>query len=56
MKGLGNASRETGHRRVPEPPDRMTGINMGEGLIGANRVPRRKSLENDAYCRCVDLP
>ena len=28
MNGFGNASRETGHRRVPEPPERMTGISM----------------------------
>jgi hypothetical protein len=29
---LGKLSRETGQRRVPEPPERMTGI-MAESLM-----------------------
>lgn len=28
MKGLGRPSRDTGQRRVPAPPERITGINM----------------------------
>lgn len=28
MNGLGWASRDTGHRRVPAPPDKMTGNNI----------------------------
>jgi hypothetical protein len=28
MKGLGYASRETGHKREPAPPDRITGISI----------------------------
>jgi hypothetical protein len=27
MKGFGSASRETGHSRVPAPPESMTGMN-----------------------------
>ncbi len=39
MKGLGACSRDSGHSRVPAPPDRMTGtIGVLEvGFIGDDR-------------------
>jgi hypothetical protein len=30
MKGLGCASRETGHKRLPAPPQMITGISIYE--------------------------
>ena len=31
---FGYSSRDSGHRRVPEPPERMTGISMGDPTKG----------------------
>ena len=49
MKGFGYASRDTGHRREPAPPDRMTGINMDNlpflGLIST--VAKGRTLIHD---------
>ena len=34
MNGFGRPSRETGHKRVPAPPDKITGITeVGKYLL-----------------------
>src|SRR5665213_3105415 len=35
---LGNALRDSGHNRVPEPPERMTGVMTGSLLMAATCV------------------
>src|ERR1700742_1744515 len=42
MNGFGYALRDTGHKRVPEPPDKMTGINIGaHSLVAGSLVARQ---------------
>jgi hypothetical protein len=44
MNGLGYALRETGHNRVPEPPERMTGINTRIPPCLAASIPPFREL------------
>jgi len=49
MNGFGMASRETGHSRVPEPPDRITAsmVSFPSGLLFARPAPARRRAKAD---------
>ena len=58
-RASGAASRDSGHRRVPAPPDRMTGTSAGTG-IEARDEPTKTGTLTDAPARArsrlVDRP
>ena len=42
MNGFGYALRDTGHNRVPEPPDKITGINIDDPSCGTTQFVQRR--------------
>jgi hypothetical protein len=43
MNGLGALARESGQRRVPDPPERISGTTVGLGIGGGQRTGRYSS-------------
>jgi hypothetical protein len=41
---LGNALRDSGHSREPDPPDRMTGVMRVSAILKPTSIPQKSEV------------
>src|SRR5436190_23292326 len=54
MNGFGAASRESGHKRVPAPPERINGISLRATIVTRKKMEKivKKPHHSNANARC----